>query len=82
MAFPRRKRYGKKRFVARKKAMFRKKVFRPRRKADEGYLEKLTSTARLTVDAGGGFAQLVVNWLCVGVSGTHELFWDTAPGAQ
>lgn len=56
MAFKRR-RYSKKRFATRKKARFTKRMFRPRKKADTGYLEKLTATGNMVVDAGGTFAQ-------------------------
>lgn len=56
-------------------------VPRPMRPADGSYLEKLTSTGRLQVDAAGGFAQFIVNWCRPGISGVNEYFFNDAPAA-
>lgn len=50
-------------------------MMRPRRKADQGILEKVTKRFPMTVDATGAFANFEVNWLATGISGQLSGFF-------
>lgn len=71
------RRYAKKK-VIRKKRTYRRRMnrmYRRRQAADKGHLEKITRRYSLTVDAGGQFAALQLNWIATGVPAANEAFF-------